>query len=233
MVAMYRRRALKIGSTFVEQGRLDDAKQIFNLTMSEISRAQTDRNLNLRSLIGSHLKAYKEVENVKSWPQLVDSRGKIIREKRQDASNDPSILLGDPIAPGKVRGTAKVLNTPYEKPLNSGEVLVARFTEPSWTPIFINASAVIMEIGGPLQHGAIIAREYGESSLKYCVLKCKRNKTIESYTRNSWIRSGIPCVSGLEDATTLIKDGDHLEVDGSTGTIRRLERRDVNANSRT
>ena len=83
--------------------------------------------------------------------------------------------MGDAISPGVVRGAAKVLTTPYEKPLLAGEILVTRATEPSWTPIFINAAGVVMEIGGPLQHGAIIAREYG-----------------------------IPCVSGLEGATTQV-----------------------------
>lgn len=150
--------------------------------------------MDLRSMIATHLEPYEEVRHVKSWPMLIDSRGKIIRENRKDHLNDPDVLLGDPVAPGKVQGRAKILNSPDEKPLHSGEVLVARFTEPSWTPIFINASAVIMEIGGPLQHGAIIAREYG-----------------------------IPCVSGLEHATSLIHDGDMLEVDGSAGTIRFLQ----------
>lgn len=193
MNAMYRRHVLKIGAMFIEQDRLDKVDDVFNLTMKEISNAQTDSSLDLRSLISAHLKPYEAVRHVKNWPVLIDSRGKILRENRPNDPNDPDILLGDPVAPGKVKGKAKILNSPYEKPLYSGEVLVARFTEPSWTPIFINASAVIMEIGGPLQHGAIIAREYG-----------------------------IPCVSGLENATSLIQDGDMLEVDGSSGTIRFL-----------
>lgn len=65
----------------------------------------------------------------------------------------------------------------------------------SWTPIFINAEAVVLEIGGPLQHGAIIAREYG-----------------------------IPCVSGVENATKAINDGDLLEVDGTNGVVKILEK---------
>ena len=80
-------------------------------------------------------------------------------------------------------GKAKVLRSPFEKPLEPGEILIARATEPSWTPMFINASGVIMEIGGPLQHGGIIAREYG-----------------------------IPCVSGLMGIMDIVKDGDMLEV---------------------
>ena len=90
--------------------------------------------------------------------------------------------MGDAISPCVISGLAKVLKKPYEKPLERGEVLVARFTEPSWTPIFINAAGVVMELGGVMQHGAIIAREYG-----------------------------IPCVSGIDDATKLIKDGDMIE----------------------
>ena len=82
---------------------------------------------------------------------------------------------------------------PYEKPLEAGEILVARFTEPSWTPLFINAAGVLMEVGGPMQHGAIIAREYG-----------------------------ITCVSGVDNATKLINDGDLLELDGSAGTAQIL-----------
>ena len=101
------------------------------------------------------------------------------------------LLIGDPISPGVVRGRAKVLMDPYEKPIRAGEILVARFTEPSWTPLFINCEGVLMEIGGPMQHGAIIAREYG-----------------------------IPCVSGIDNATKLVKDGDLLELDGSAGTVQ-------------
>ena len=128
---------------------------------------------------------------MQDWPRIIDSRGRIYRTQRISSEGD---LVGDAISPGVVRGAAKVLSKPYEKPLRAGEILVTRATEPSWTPIFINAAGVVMEIGGPLQHGAIIAREYG-----------------------------IPCVSGLEGATTQIRDGDQLEVDGSSGLVRILK----------
>ncbi len=75
-----------------------------------------------------------------------------------------------------------------------GEILVARATDPGWTPLFINARGIILEIGGALQHGAVVAREYG-----------------------------IPCVSGLDGATTVLKDGQLVEVDGSHGQVRILE----------
>ncbi len=73
-------------------------------------------------------------------------------------------------------------------------ILITKATEPSWTPIFTNAAGVIMEIGGPLQHGGIIAREYG-----------------------------IPCVSGLSGIMDIINDGDLVEVDGTNGVVRILD----------
>lgn len=96
-----------------------------------------------------------------------------------------------PISPGIVKGKIKILHTPDEKPFLQGEILVARATDPGWTPLFANAAAVILEIGGVLQHGALVAREYG-----------------------------LPCVAGIENATTLWKDGTVVEVNGSEGTIR-------------
>ena len=198
---LFRKRALAIGEDLVRKGRMDSREQIFDLTLDQVSLAQGDGDgtapEDLRPWIEANTSASKLVQHVTTWPVLIDSRGKIIRgaPKRRDGSDDDdeNLLLGDPIAPGTTRGRAKVLLEPYEKPLVSGEILVARFTEPSWTPIFINAAAVVMEVGGPLQHGAIIAREYG-----------------------------IPCVSGLQDATTRLKDGDWIEVDGSAGTVRVL-----------
>ena len=88
----------------------------------------------------------------------------------------------------------KVLHAPDEKPLLPGEILVARATDPGWTPLFVNAGAIVLEIGGPLQHGALVAREYGK-----------------------------PCVSGIRDATQVLRDGELIEVDGNAGVLRLLD----------
>src|SRR6266436_10313980 len=93
-----------------------------------------------------------------------------------------------------VRGRIKVLHSPDEKPLEKGEILVARATDPGWTPLFVNAAPTTLEIGGLLQHGALVAREYG-----------------------------LPCVAGIENATSLWKDGTLVEIDGSAGVIRTIQ----------
>ena len=87
-----------------------------------------------------------------------------------------------------------MLHMAKEKQLLPGEILVARVTDPGWTPLFVNAAGIVLEIGGALQHGAVVAREYG-----------------------------IPCVSGLDGATDQLKDGQLIEVDGSNGVVRILE----------
>lgn len=198
LLARCRERALVLGEKLVSEGRIDSKEQVFDLTFDQFTSAEEgNAPHDLRPWIETNTAPIKLVEHIKTWPTVIDSRGKIIRgtHKRPKGEENDSLLVGDPIAPGSIKGRAKVLLAPYEKPLESGEILVARFTEPSWTPIFINAAAVVMEIGGPLQHGAIIAREYG-----------------------------IPCVSGLDEATTKIKDGDLIEVDGSSGTVIFIEK---------
>ncbi len=80
-----------------------------------------------------------------------------------------------------------------EKPVNKGDVLVAYTTDPGWTPLFVNAAAVVLEVGGVLQHGAVVAREYGK-----------------------------PCVAGIDRVMTKLHDGQRVEVDGTAGVIRLL-----------
>jgi pyruvate,water dikinase len=90
-----------------------------------------------------------------------------------------------------VQGKVKVLHQPDEKPVLPGEILVTRATDPGWTPLFLNAAGIVLEVGGMLQHGALVAREYGK-----------------------------PCVSGLVDATKVLLDGQVVEVDGGNGIVR-------------
>ncbi|WP_273326021.1 PEP/pyruvate-binding domain-containing protein [Vallitalea guaymasensis] len=186
-----RQLVLKLAKGFVKEGRLDTVNDIFMVKSTDIGKAQRDRNYDLKRVVIANKKKRELTKNVREWPTIIDSRGKIFRYIRESESGD---FVGDPVSPGVIRGKAKVLLTPFEKPLLKGEILVAKATEPTWTPVFINAAAVVMEVGGPLQHGAIIAREYG-----------------------------IPCVTGIEGATTVIKDGDILEVDGSSGIVKIIE----------
>jgi pyruvate,water dikinase len=188
LIAYLRRRALALGAKWTKEGRLNKPDEIFDLHFEDIVMGELSPDFDLLQIARKNKAPYEAVVNVTNWPTVFDSRGKILRAPREAVEGG---LGGDPISPGTAHGRAKVLTCPYEKLVESGEILVARATEPSWTPIFINAAGVVLEVGGPLQHGAIIAREYG-----------------------------IPCVSGVDNATTIIKDGDLLEVDGTNGVVK-------------
>jgi pyruvate,water dikinase len=181
---------LEIGKEWLDKGRIEEVYQIFDLSITDISEAQVNPSFDIQNARNKNLKGYEKVKNTKIWPLVIDSRGKIYKAKLEINDGD---IIGDSIAPGIIRGKVKILHSPYEKSLEPGEILVVRTTEPSWTPIFTNAAGVIMEIGGPLQHGGIIAREYG-----------------------------IPCVSSLVGIMDILKDGDMVEVDGNSGIVRLL-----------
>jgi rifampicin phosphotransferase len=105
-----------------------------------------------------------------------------------------SVVRGFPGSAGIVTGTARVLRDPSEAgQLRDGEILVTTATNVGWTPVFPRAAAIVTDVGAPLSHAAIVARELG-----------------------------IPAVVGCRDATTAIRAGDQLRVDGSAGTVQIL-----------
>jgi pyruvate,water dikinase len=187
-----RRRALQEGQMFVEQGRLDEVEDIFWLTLDEIDAANADPALDLRQLRDAKKPFYRKLDRVMAFPHLIDSRGRI--GQVEQPAGDPHVLTGLSISRGVATGRVKVLHTPREKPVEKGDVLVAYTTDPGWTPLFVNATAIVLEVGGMLQHGGVVAREYGK-----------------------------PCVAGIQGITTTLQDGQLVEVDGTTGIVRILD----------
>jgi phosphohistidine swiveling domain-containing protein len=188
---LVRKKIIAIAKEFVAAGRLDNIEQIFDLSLEQLDQSRVDSSLDLRALAASNTTLIKKLARVSNPPALIDSRGFIPRPKR--AVMQEGMQVGIAISPGVVRGRIKTLRTPDEKPFEKGEILVARATDPGWTPLFLNAAGVILEVGGVLQHGALVAREYG-----------------------------LPCVAGIEHATSLWQDGMTVEIDGSAGTVRTI-----------
>jgi pyruvate,water dikinase len=107
------------------------------------------------------------------------------------ASYEAPTLQGIGCSAGKIKAKARVItDISQSSRLKSGEILVTHFTDPGWTPLFSLASGVICETGGLLSHAALISREYG-----------------------------IPSVLNVKDATTSIKDGQEIEIDGTCGEV--------------
>lgn len=188
-----RHRALEEGWRLTEQGRLDRPEDVFELELRDLEAAVEDPDLDLRALREERAGFHRLLESrVRSFPPVIDSRGRILRPAPKPEA--PGELRGMAVSPGVVRGPVKVLEDPYQKPIEPGDVLVAYTTDPGWTPLFVNAAAVVLEVGGVLQHGAVVAREYGK-----------------------------PCVAGIQGVLTRLRDGEPVEVDGTTGVVRRLE----------
>jgi pyruvate,water dikinase len=188
-----RRRLVLEGEQLVRRGRLDAAEHVFDLTLEELHAADSDCELNLRDLRDQR-RGFRDrlAMQVINFPAVIDSRGRILRPPR--TTRRPGEFVGAGLSPGVATGTARTLRSPYEKPLATGEILIAYTTDPGWTPIFARAAAVVLEVGGTLQHGAVVARELG-----------------------------LPCVAGIEGITTAIKDGQLIEVDGYQGTVKVLQ----------
>ena len=119
--------------------------------------------------------------------------------RRSEATAAAPLAPGEAIqgvggCPGTARGTARVVLDPADpSQLGPGDVLIAPITDPSWTPLFLPAAAVVVEVGSPFSHAAIVSRELG-----------------------------IPCVVSAGAATQRIPDGATVEVDGTTGTVTRV-----------
>jgi pyruvate,water dikinase len=186
-----RYRALEIGRGLVEAGRIDDVDDIFYLTVDQVRRVVDDVSTDVRAMVDGHKQYLSVAENIDHFPPVIDSRGKIIRPAPKQPG--PGELAGDPVSAGKVRGVVKVINYVGEKPMAEGDILAAKAADPGWTPLFIKATGILLEVGGMLQHGSLIAREYGK-----------------------------PCIAGIENLTQQVKDGDQVEMDGSTGIIKLL-----------
>jgi len=185
-----RLRALQEGQALVNNNRLDSANHIFDFTFEEIKAATSDPCIDLRSLRVQRSQFINKLHRqVSTFPIAIDSRGRILRPKAE--VEIPGQLRGQPLSPGVAMGQIKVLNTANEKSIATGDILVAYTTDPGWTPLFVNAAAIVLEIGGVLQHGALVAREYGK-----------------------------PCIAGINDVVNRLEDGQTVEVNGDTGVIK-------------
>jgi pyruvate,water dikinase len=180
-----------VGAELADRGLLDAADDAFFLTLPELRRAIAGEDL--RPSVAERREVYRREQRRRHIPRVLLSDGSDAEMDLPRAMDDGAIR-GTPASPGIARGTAHVIRSPVGARLEPGEVLVAPSTDPGWTPLFLTAGALVMEMGGMMSHGAVVAREYG-----------------------------IPAVVGVPDATGRIATGDQVTVDGSAGTVARDE----------
>ncbi|TCL76949.1 phosphoenolpyruvate synthase [Hydrogenispora ethanolica] len=182
---------LQEAAALVAGGVLEHPEDIFWLSLPEIKTAMETRRFD-RSLIGVRREKFERDAKL-SPPRAITSEGEIITVK-PGAQAQPGALAGSPVSAGTVEGRARVILRLEEARMDKGDILVAPYTDPGWTPLFPLAAGLVTEVGGLMTHGSVVAREYG-----------------------------IPAVVGVDNATRRIRDGQRIRVDGTRGLVEILE----------
>lgn len=186
-----RRVVLEIGDRLVARGALESRDDVFRLTWEEAELLLTGgwSHDGARALIRDRA---VRAEALARQPAADVITVEATRRHHEVAkATDGPILTGAGVASGVARGKARVILRPEDgHRLGPGEILVAPSTDPAWTPLFLRAAAVVMETGGLLSHGAIVAREYG-----------------------------LPAVVNVRGVLQRLRDGMDLIVDGDRGVV--------------
>lgn len=186
-LAAARRELGLVGAAAVTGGAIDCIADTYFLDLPQLREAAT--GVDQRAIVRARRAAYDRELRRRHVPRVLLSDG---AEPETMITTDapPGALLGSPASVGTVTGPARVILDPAGAQLEPGEILVAPSTDPGWTPLFLTAGGLVMEMGGSMSHGAVVAREYG-----------------------------IPAVVGVPDATTKITTGQLITVDGAAGTV--------------
>jgi pyruvate,water dikinase len=184
---------LRIGETLAAQGAFEGRDDIFFLTVDEVL-GQLERVQPSTDLITERRAEFASVADMLPPDSLVLDAGAEWRpaiEDESSAAEARGYLRGVSACGGQTRGTAHVIEDVAQiGALRAGEILVTRQTDPGWAAVFFMVKGLVIERGGMLSHGAIIAREYG-----------------------------IPAVVGVEGATRRIRTGEQIRVDGDEGLV--------------
>ena len=200
LVRPARMAALAIGRRLAGKGILADPAQVFFLTGDEVASLLSAQwnGSGLPAILDHRLQQRTALEALPAPAVVMGERAVVNLRTRVEATPDAAVVENQrgilrevAVSAGQAHGNARLIHHPHEgSALSRGEVLVAPSTDPAWTPLFLRASAVVMEVGGYLSHGAIVAREYG-----------------------------IPAVVNVAGALERLKDGQPVLVDGDTGRV--------------
>jgi pyruvate,water dikinase len=213
MMGIIRQGLLQSGQELVDAGHLKQRDDLFFLSIRELdelnealvkfkNRPTSEQNepdvhtltQAIQVRVAERRAKYEREHLRKQIPRVLLSDGMTYYEGVRAPEGQEGAIIGDPVSPGEVEGIARVIFDPHSSQLAPGEILVCPGTDPAWTPLFLTASGLVMEVGGMMTHGSVVAREYG-----------------------------IPAVVGVHQATERIKTGQRLRVNGSTGEITLIE----------
>lgn len=189
---IYKKALLKEAEVLVKQGILEEAEDVNFLFIEELRDTIINKRFDIQ-IIEKRKKEYELYEKL-TPPRVITSGGFVPSANTNSIELPFGALAGMPVSAGVVEGRARVVASVAEAKLEKGDILVTKFTDPSWTPLFVTASGLVTEVGGFTTHGSIVAREYG-----------------------------LPGVVGVVNATRSIKDGQMIRVNGNEGYVELLE----------
>jgi rifampicin phosphotransferase len=187
-IAAVRRQLALVGAELASRGRIARPDDVFFIDLVEARAGLTGRDL--REVVVQRREAYEQELRRRHLPRVLLSDGTEPEAQTLAVAATEGSLAGTPASAGRVTGTARVILDPVGAHLAPGEILVAPSTDPGWTPLFLIAAGLVMEMGGANSHGAVVAREYG-----------------------------IPAVVGVPNATLRITTGQSITVDGTAGRV--------------
>jgi len=189
---------LAAGRALAAAGLLARPEDLFFLRLAELQALAADLDAGrgaaatLAQTVVGRRQRYDREKLRRQIPRLLLSDGQAFYDGMgppEGAGED--VIAGSPVSPGVVEGIAHIVLDPHGARLAPGEILVCPGTDPAWTPLFLAAGGLVMEVGGLMTHGSVVAREYG-----------------------------IPAVVGVSYATIRLHTGQLIQVDGSAGRIR-------------
>ena len=192
MFGKVRELLLANGAALVAAGVLEQPDDVFFLHLTELETLTAQPERDWRGLVAERRLLHAQEQRRKQIPRVLLSDGRAFYEGLAGSSEGE--LVGSPVSPGVVEGVVRVIRDPRGAQLAPGEILVCPGTDPAWTPLFLAAGGLVMEVGGMMTHGAVVAREYG-----------------------------LPAVVGVHEATTRLQTGQRVRVDGTTGQVTLLD----------
>jgi pyruvate,water dikinase len=195
LVVALRKMLLELGKKLADKGVLENQDDVFFLKLAELEPVACDKaDFDIHKVIKDRRTEYDK-NCLIDPPDAIFGKFDPDKYIPESVDTDVETLTGMPVSPGVTTGKARViLRADADQQVLAGEILVAPFTDPGWTPYFVTAAAIVMDQGGILSHGSIVAREFG-----------------------------IPAVVNVGFATQIIKTGQTIQVDGNQGTIKILQ----------
>ncbi|MGC4888259.1 rifamycin-inactivating phosphotransferase [Micromonospora sp. DT227] len=188
---VYKQALMVEADRLVRDGVLPDREDVFFLTFDEFRDAVRTRRVDAR-LVRERAETFR-FHQALTPPRVLTSDGEAVHGAYRRDDLPTGALAGVPVSAGTVEGRARVVLDLARADLEPGDILVTVHTDPSWTPLFVAVAGLVTEVGGPMTHGAVIAREYG-----------------------------LPAVVNVPRATRLIRDGQRIRVHGSGGYVELL-----------